>query len=86
MEKQARKDEIKELRALKKKEIEEKLRKLKILAGDDGLPLNVDDLEADFDPTVYDKRMKVCSWYSCFTNYLTILIFIALKSLFIIDI
>ncbi|KAL3994833.1 KRI1-like C-terminal family protein [Acanthocheilonema viteae] len=58
LEKQARKDGIKELRALKKKEIEEKLKKLKKLAGDDSLPLNVDDLEADFDPTAYDKRMK----------------------------
>uniref|UniRef100_A0A0R3RM49 Protein KRI1 homolog n=1 Tax=Elaeophora elaphi TaxID=1147741 RepID=A0A0R3RM49_9BILA len=58
LEKQARKDEIKELKALKKKEIEEKLKKLKKLAGDDGLPLNVDDLEADFDPKTYDKRMK----------------------------
>ncbi|EFO28278.1 hypothetical protein LOAG_00202 [Loa loa] len=28
------------------------------LAGDEDLPLNVDDLEADFDPTAYDKRMK----------------------------
>ncbi|VDM94594.1 unnamed protein product [Onchocerca ochengi] len=61
LEKQARKDEIKELKALKKKEIEEKLKKLKELAGDDDLPLNIDDLEADFDPTTYDKRMKVCS-------------------------
>ncbi|VDP15153.1 unnamed protein product [Onchocerca flexuosa] len=58
LEKQARKDEIKEMKALKKKEIEEKLKKLKKLAGDDDLPLNIDDLEADFDPTTYDKRMK----------------------------
>ncbi|VDN25141.1 unnamed protein product [Gongylonema pulchrum] len=56
-EKQARKDEIRELKALKKSEIEEKLRKLRKLAGDDSLPLSVDDLEADFDPTSYDKRM-----------------------------
>lgn len=44
---------------MKKKEIEEKLRKLKQLAGDDELPLNIDDLEADFNPAEYDKRMKV---------------------------
>uniref|UniRef100_A0A1I7VX65 Protein KRI1 homolog n=1 Tax=Loa loa TaxID=7209 RepID=A0A1I7VX65_LOALO len=56
--KQARKDEIKELKTLKKKQIEDKLKKLKKLAGDEDLPLNVDDLEADFDPTAYDKRMK----------------------------
>ncbi|VDN07616.1 unnamed protein product [Thelazia callipaeda] len=58
MEKQARKDEIKELRALRKAEIEEKLKKLKKLTGDDDLPLSVDDLEADFDPLAYDKRME----------------------------
>ncbi|VDM09877.1 unnamed protein product [Wuchereria bancrofti] len=58
LQKQTRKDEIKELRTLKKKEIEEKLKKLKKLAADDDLPLNVDDLEADFDPAVYDKRMR----------------------------
>uniref|UniRef100_A0A915PDI5 Protein KRI1 homolog n=1 Tax=Setaria digitata TaxID=48799 RepID=A0A915PDI5_9BILA len=58
LEKQTRKDEIKELRALKKKEIGEKLKKLKKLAGDDDLSLDIDDLEADFDPAVYDKRMK----------------------------
>lgn len=57
-EKQTRKDEIKELKALKRKEIEEKLQRLKKLADDDDLPVNVDDLEADFDPTTYDKRMK----------------------------
>ncbi|EJW76367.1 Krr1 family protein [Wuchereria bancrofti] len=48
LQKQTRKDEIKELRTLKKK----KLKK------NDDLPLNVDDLEADFDPAVYDKRMR----------------------------
>ncbi|KAM3719350.1 Protein KRI1 [Dirofilaria immitis] len=58
LEKQIRKDEIKELKALKKKEIEEKLKKLKKLAGDDDLPLNIDDLDADFDPATYDRRMK----------------------------
>ncbi|MCP9261746.1 hypothetical protein DINM_005077 [Dirofilaria immitis] len=28
------------------------------LAGDDDLPLNIDDLDADFDPATYDRRMK----------------------------
>lgn len=59
-EKQARREEIREMKALKKKEIEEKLQKLRNLAGDDNLPLNVEDLEADFDPVAYDKRMEVC--------------------------
>ncbi|VDN55461.1 unnamed protein product [Dracunculus medinensis] len=57
-EKEIKKNEIRELKTMKKKEIEEKLRKLKQLAGDDELPLNIDDLEADFNPAEYDKRMK----------------------------
>lgn len=57
-EKRARKDEIRELKALKRKEIEAKLQKLKQLAGDD-IEINFNDIEDDFDPAVYDKRMEV---------------------------
>ncbi|VDD89582.1 unnamed protein product [Enterobius vermicularis] len=56
-EKRARKDEIRELKALKRKEIEAKLQKLKQLAGDD-IEINFNDIEDDFDPAVYDKRME----------------------------
>uniref|UniRef100_A0AC34GXG3 Protein KRI1 homolog n=1 Tax=Panagrolaimus sp. ES5 TaxID=591445 RepID=A0AC34GXG3_9BILA len=53
-----KKEEIKLLKTLKKKEIEEKLKKVKAIAGDDGLPLSIEDLEKDFDPKEYDKRMQ----------------------------
>ncbi|KAH7698607.1 Krr1 family protein [Aphelenchoides avenae] len=51
------KEEIRELRAMKRAEIEEKLRKLKEATGDDSVPLSVEDLEKDFDPADYDRRM-----------------------------
>ncbi|VDM42077.1 unnamed protein product [Toxocara canis] len=57
-EKRALKEQIKELRALKKAEIEEKLKKLRHISGDDQLPVRIDDLEEDFDPAAYDKRME----------------------------
>ena len=59
LEKQQRSEEIKRLKNLKKKEINDKMQKLKTIAGDDDLPLNIDDLDEDFDPKEYDRRMKV---------------------------
>lgn len=56
-EKRAKKEEIRELKALKKKEIEAKLEKLKKLAGED-ISVNFDDIEGDFDPAAYDRRME----------------------------
>jgi len=57
-EKEKKKEEIKQLKALKRKEIMEKLDKLKKIAGTQDLELNEDDLEEDFDPEKYDRRMK----------------------------
>lgn len=56
-----RKEELKHLKNLKKKEIQEKLEKIRAIAGigDDGtVKLDEDDLEEDFDPEEYDKKMK----------------------------
>ena len=53
------KEEIRELKAMKRAEIEEKLRKLKEATGDESVPLSVEDLEKDFDPADYDRRMQV---------------------------
>lgn len=57
-EKEKKREEIKQLKALKRKEIMEKLDKLKKIAGSQDLGLNEEDLEEDFDPEKYDKRMK----------------------------
>jgi len=35
------------------------MKRLKSVAGDDNLCVNIDDLNADFDPKEYDRRMKV---------------------------
>ncbi|MFH4977793.1 hypothetical protein AB6A40_004502 [Gnathostoma spinigerum] len=57
-EKKKKKSEIRELKMLKKKEIEDKLERLRQMAGDEKLAVKMEDLEEDFDPTEYDKRMK----------------------------
>ncbi|KAL8477748.1 hypothetical protein ACS0TY_029885 [Phlomoides rotata] len=56
-----RKEELKRLKNLKKKEINEKLEKIREVAGigkDGGVFLDEDDLEEEFDPEAYDRKMK----------------------------
>ncbi|XP_058107572.1 uncharacterized protein LOC131251085 [Magnolia sinica] len=56
-----RKEELKHLKNVKKKEIMEKLEKIRAIAGigeDGGCVLDVGDLEEDFNPEEYDKKMK----------------------------
>ncbi|OVA17669.1 KRR1 interacting protein 1 [Macleaya cordata] len=56
-----RKEELKHLKNLKKKEIMEKLDKIRAIAGiaeGGACALNEDDLEEDFDPNEYDRKMK----------------------------
>ncbi|KAF5191843.1 Kri1-like protein [Thalictrum thalictroides] len=56
-----RKEELKHMKNLKKKEIQEKLQKIRAIAGiaeGSACPLNADDLEEEFDPEEYDRRMK----------------------------
>lgn len=56
-----RKEELKRLKNLKKKEMKEKLEKIKESAGigaDGVCLLDVDDLEEEFDPDKYDRKMK----------------------------
>ncbi|KAL6984401.1 hypothetical protein U1Q18_017778 [Sarracenia purpurea var. burkii] len=56
-----RKEELKHLKNLKKKEMKEKLRKIRDTAGIGEnwvCPLDEDDLEEEFDPEDYDRKMK----------------------------
>ncbi|CAA2988856.1 Hypothetical predicted protein [Olea europaea subsp. europaea] len=56
-----RNEELKRLKNLKKKEIKEKLQKIREAAGigeDGNYLLDEDDLEEEFDPEEYDRKMK----------------------------
>ncbi|KAL1533644.1 protein KRI1 [Salvia divinorum] len=56
-----RKEELKRLKNLKKKEINEKLEKIREVAGigkAEGILLDKDDLEDEFDPEAHDRKMK----------------------------
>uniref|UniRef100_A0A0D3G980 Kri1-like C-terminal domain-containing protein n=1 Tax=Oryza barthii TaxID=65489 RepID=A0A0D3G980_9ORYZ len=59
--KQEQAEELKHLKNLKKKEIAEKLERIRMIAGidsDAACKLGADDLEEDFDPEEYDRKMK----------------------------
>ncbi|KAL3845548.1 hypothetical protein ACJIZ3_002951 [Penstemon smallii] len=56
-----RKEELKRLKNLKKKEINDKLEKIREVAGigkDSNIFLNEDDLEEEFNPEEHDRKMK----------------------------
>lgn len=56
-EKDEKKKELAELKRMKRSEIEQKLGKLRKAAGVN-IPLTLDELNADFDPKEFDKKMQ----------------------------
>lgn len=58
LEKQEKFREVEMLKEFKKKEIEEKIEKLKAVTGHDNLDTDLMDLDGDFDPVEYDKKMQ----------------------------
>lgn len=56
-EKAERREEVRRLKALKRKEVEVKLLKLLEVAGDGAKGLKAIDLDGDWDPEEHDKRM-----------------------------
>uniref|UniRef100_A0A915KXG5 Protein KRI1 homolog n=1 Tax=Romanomermis culicivorax TaxID=13658 RepID=A0A915KXG5_ROMCU len=57
-EKEQKREEIKRLKNLKRKEIVDKLQKLRDIAADDQFTIDPDEFEKDFDPAEYDKKMQ----------------------------
>lgn len=57
-EKQEKFQEVEMLKELKRKEIEEKIEKLKAVTGHENLNTDLMDLDGDFDPDEYDKKMQ----------------------------
>ncbi|CAH0724128.1 unnamed protein product, partial [Brenthis ino] len=57
-EKKKKMEEIARLKALKLKEIQEKIAKIKEVTGNEDLAFKEEDIEGDFDPEEHDRRMK----------------------------
>ncbi|CAF4876554.1 unnamed protein product [Pieris macdunnoughi] len=57
-EKKKKMEEIGRMKALKLKEIQEKIAKIKEVTGNEELPFEEADIEGDFDPAEHDRRMK----------------------------
>lgn len=57
------KEEIKQLKNMKRREIMDKIDKLREITGDPALEFQEEDLETDFDPQKHDKMMKVFKVY-----------------------
>ncbi|XP_017128654.1 protein KRI1 homolog [Drosophila elegans] len=57
-EKQQKMKELELIKDIKRKEIEEKIRKLKAVTGNDELGFRDEELEEDFDPAAHDRRMQ----------------------------
>lgn len=57
-EKQQKMKELELVKEMKRKEIDEKIRKLKAVTGNDELGFRDEELEEDFDPAAHDRRMQ----------------------------
>ncbi|XP_060805557.1 protein KRI1 homolog [Amyelois transitella] len=57
-EKKRKMEDIARLKALKLKEIKEKIAKIKEVTGNDELAFKEEDIEGDFDPEEHDRRMR----------------------------
>lgn len=57
-EKKEKMRELEMINAIRKREIEEKIRKLKDVTGNETIPFDDDDIDGDFDPDAYDRKMN----------------------------
>ncbi|GAO48403.1 Krr1-domain-containing protein [Saitoella complicata NRRL Y-17804] len=58
LEKQQKLEELRRLKNLKRKEIEEKLKKIAEITGSETVPFDDVDLEGEFDPERWDRKMQ----------------------------
>ena len=56
------KEDIKQLKNMKRREIMDKLDKLREITGDPDLEFEEEDLETEFDPQKHDEMMKVINF------------------------
>ena len=63
-EKEKRREELKRLKNLKKREILDKIEKLKDVTGDMAVGFTEQDVEGDFNEHEYDEMMKVICHFS----------------------
>jgi len=63
-EKEKRREELKRLKNLKKREILDKIEKLKDVTGNTAVGFREQDVEGDFNEREYDEMMKVTSCLS----------------------
>jgi len=56
--KERKKEEVQRLKAAKRKEIIEKMRQLQEISGNPDLPVDDLDIDGDFDPAEYDRKMQ----------------------------
>ncbi|XP_018417891.1 PREDICTED: protein KRI1 homolog [Nanorana parkeri] len=59
-EKEKKEEEMKQLKNLKRKELQDKLQKLRELTGDQNLGVTEEDLMEDFDPEKHEQIMQKC--------------------------
>lgn len=57
-EKEQKKEDLKKLQELKRKEIDEKIQKLKEITGNTDVAFQEEDIDGDFDPDAHDRRMN----------------------------
>ena len=69
-EKEKRREELKRLKNLKKREIIDKIEKLKDVAGDTAVSFTEEDVEGEFNEREYDEMMKVFYYYCLLLTHL----------------
>jgi len=79
-EKEKRREDLKRLKNLKKREIMDKIEKLRDVAGDTAVGFTEEDVQGEFNEHEYDEMMKVACYclilaHLCFASFLSSCLF-----------